>query len=296
MKRFKKIYIEITNVCNLECEFCPKTNRIPKFMTIDEFSHILDEVKEFTDYIYFHVKGEPLLHPKIEELLNIAYNKRLKVNITTNGTLINKTKEKLIGKPSLRQINFSLHSFDGNKKMKDKDKYLNDIFDFIRESRNTKIPTEEMLIIALRLWNLSRHDILDMKINKNREILDRIKSEFDLDFNIEDKINLERGIRIGDKIYLNHDSEFIWPDLDNKIIENEGFCYGLRDQIGILVDGTVVPCCLDGEGKMNLGNIFESKLSQIIDNERAKNIYDSFSRRIIAEELCKRCGFRTRIN
>lgn len=297
MKRFKKVYIEITNVCNLECEFCPKTNRDPKFMTTVEFAHILDEVKNFTNHIYFHVKGEPLLHPKIEELLDIAYDKRLKVNITTNGTLIKKMKEKLIGKPSLRQINISLHSFDGNKEMKDKDMYINDIFDFIKESRNREISKDaELLIIALRLWNLSREDFVNIVPNKNREILDRIESEFDLDFNIEDKINLERGIRIGEKIYLNHDSEFVWPNLNNEIIENQGFCYGLRDQIGILVDGTVIPCCLDGEGVLKLGNIFENKLCEIIDGVRAKKIYEGFSRRIIVEEMCKRCGFRTRIN
>lgn len=297
MKRFKKVYVEITNICNLECEFCPKTNRDPKFMTTMEFSHILDEVKEFTDHIYFHVKGEPLLHPKIEELLDIAYNKGLKVNITTNGTLIKDMKEKLIGKPSLRQINISLHSFDGNKKMKDKDKYINDIFDFIKESRDRVISKDaELLIIALRLWNLSREDFANMTANKNREILDRIESEFDLQFDIEDKINLERGIRIDDKIYLNHDSEFVWPDLNNELIESEGFCYGLRDQIGILVDGTVIPCCLDGEGELNLGNIFEHKLCEIIDGVRAQKIYEGFSRRIIVEEMCKRCGFRTRIN
>lgn len=297
MKRFKKVYIEITNLCNMECEFCPKTNRNPRFMTTIEFSHILDEIKKFTDYIYFHVKGEPLLHPKIEEFLDIAYDKGLKVNITTNGTLISEMKEKLIGKPSLRQINISLHSFDGNKDLKDKDGYINNIFDFIRKSRNKEISKDgELLIIALRLWNLSRDDLLNKESNKNREILDRIELEFNLEFDIEDRINLERGIRIGEKIYLNHDSEFIWPDLNNEIIEDKGFCYGLRDQIGILVDGTVIPCCLDGEGKLALGNIFENRFSEIIDGERAKRIYDGFSRRIIEEEMCKRCGFRTRIN
>lgn len=297
MKRFKKVYIEITNLCNMECEFCPKTNRNPRFMTTIEFSHILDEIKKFTDYIYFHVKGEPLLHPKIEEFLDIAYDKGLKVNITTNGTLISEMKEKLIGKPSLRQINISLHSFDGNKDLKDKDGYINNIFDFIKKSRNKEISKDgELLIIALRLWNLSRDDLLNKESNKNREILDRIELEFNLEFDIEDRINLERGIRIGEKIYLNHDSEFIWPDLNNEIIEDKGFCYGLRDQIGILVDGTVIPCCLDGEGKLALGNIFENRFSEIIDGERAKRIYDGFSRRIIVEEMCKRCGFRTRIN
>ncbi|MDR7857253.1 radical SAM/SPASM domain-containing protein [Tissierella sp.] len=297
MKRFKKVYIEITNVCNLQCEFCPKTARKAKFMTIEEFNYILDQVKEFTDHIYFHVKGEPLVHPRIGEFLDIAHDKELKVNITTNGTLINEVKEKLINKPALRQINISLHSFDGNKGMEDKSGYLDNIFRFIRESRDSKVDKDiELLIIALRLWNLSKDDLINKEPSKNREILNRIEAEFNLEFDIEDKINLERGIRIGEKIYLNHESEFVWPDLNNEIFEDEGFCYGLRDQIGILVDGTVIPCCLDGEGKLDLGNIFETMFSEIIAGKRAKKIYDGFSRRIIVEEMCKRCGFRTKIN
>lgn len=295
MKRVKKVYIEITNKCNLECEFCPKTARQPRFMEINEFSYILDDIKAYTDHIYFHVKGEPLLHPQIDEFLDISYKKGLKVNITTNGTLLSKVKDKLIGKPALRQVNISLHSFDGNKSMKDKNGYLDNVFDFIRESRDReRFIDKELLIIALRLWNLSRDELPIIDSDRNIEILERIESEFNLEYDIKDKINLERGIRIGEKLYLNHDSEFIWPDMNNEIFADTGFCYGLRDQIGILVDGTVIPCCLDGEGKMPLGNIYKTNLNEILLGERARNIYDGFSRRIIVEELCKRCGFRTR--
>ncbi len=296
MKRFKKVYIEITNICNLECEFCPRTSRVSKMMNTEEFTHILDEVKDYTDFIYFHIKGEPLLHPRVGEFLDIAHEKGLMVNITTNGTLIKEVKDQLLGKPSLRQINISLHSFDGNKGKEGKDEYLDNIFSFIKESRNPQfIINGRLLIIALRLWNLSREDLSNIETNDNKEVLDRIKFEYNLDYDIKSKINLERGIRIDEKIYLNHDSEFVWPDLSNDLIGDEGFCYGLRDQIGILVDGTVIPCCLDGEGKLNLGNIFDSRFSEILVGERTKNIYEGFSRRIIVEEMCKRCGYRTRI-
>lgn len=291
MKRFKKVYIEITNICNLQCKFCPKANRKPKFIRTSEFSYILDEIREFTDYIYFHVKGEPLLHPNIDELLDISYSKGLKVNITTNGTLLSKVKEQLIGKPALRQINISLHSFDGNDGMNSKNDYLDNIFEFIESAKEDK-----SLIIALRLWNLSENNFLNKEIEKNREILNRIQQEFNLSFKIEDMINPHRGIKIGENIYLNQDSEFIWPDLKNDAFGDRGYCYGLRDQIGILVDGTVIPCCLDGEGKIALGNIFDQKLSEILSNERATKIYDGFSKRMVVEEMCKKCGFRTRFN
>ncbi len=291
MKRFKKVYIEITNICNLQCEFCPKTNREQKFISTSEFSYILDEIKEFTDYIYFHVKGEPLLHPKIGELLDISYNKGFKVNITTNGTLLSKVKEKLIGKPALRQINISLHSFDGNNNRDTKEKYLDNVFDFIESAK-----VDSSIIIALRLWNLTRDNLVNQEIERNREILNRIEKEFELSYKIEDTINPNKGLKIADRIYLNQDSEFIWPDLNNEEFGSRGYCYGLRDQIGILADGTVIPCCLDGEGKIFLGNIYNTKLNEILSGSRAKEIYDGFSKRVVVEEMCKKCGFRTRFN
>ncbi len=291
MKKFKKVYIEITNVCNLQCDFCPQTMRKPNFMGIEEFTHILSEIKGFTDYIYFHIKGEPLLHPDIDKFLDISYEKGFKVNITTNGILIDKVKDKLMGKPALRQINFSLHSFDGNTKLTNKEDYLKEIFNFIRETRD-----EESFIIALRLWNLYEDNIINKEARKNKEIIEKIEEEFNLPFKIQEQITPQRGIKIGDRLYLNQDSRFQWPDLNAEELNNVGFCYGLRDQIGILSDGTVIPCCLDGEGVINLGNVFETPFSEIIMSERARKIYEGFSNRKVVEELCKKCGYRIKFN
>ena len=133
MKKYKKVYIEITNVCNLACDFCPQTRRSSEFMKVETFSKILDQIKSYTDYIYFHVKGEPLLHPDIEEFLDLSFEKGFKVNITTNGTLINKVKDKIIFKPALRQINFSLHSFHVNLGCNNEEEYINNILSFTRE-------------------------------------------------------------------------------------------------------------------------------------------------------------------
>ncbi|MBU5437354.1 SPASM domain-containing protein [Tissierella sp. MSJ-40] len=291
MKKFKKVYIEITNVCNLQCDFCPQIMREPNFMGIEEFTHILSEIKGFTDYIYFHIKGEPLLHPDIDKFLDISYEKGFKVNITTNGTLIDKVKDKLMGKPALRQINFSLHSFDGNTKLTNKEDYLKEIFNFIKETRD-----EESLIIALRLWNLDEDNIINKEAKRNKEIIEKIEEEFNLPFKIQEEITPQRGIKIGDRLYLNQDSRFQWPDLDAEELNDVGFCYGLRDQIGILSDGTVIPCCLDGEGVINLGNIFETSFSEIIMGDRAKKIYEGFSNRKVVEELCRKCGYRVKFN
>ncbi len=287
MKKFKKFYIEITNVCNLTCSFCPQTRRQPEFMKIETFSNILDQIKPHTDYIYFHVKGEPLLHPEIDKFLDLSHEKGFKVNITTNGTLINKAKDKLMKKPALRQINFSLHSLSGNVGYDHKEEYLSNILSFVKEVRNNP-----GIIISLRLWNLEQDNLVNLENKRNHEMLETIEKEFDLPYKIQEKITPGRGIKIADKIYLNQDHEFKWPDLKEDEDDGIGFCYGLRNQIAILVDGTVVPCCLDGEGVINLGNIKETHFSEIVESERANNIYDGFSRRYAVEEFCRKCGYR----
>ncbi|MGK0466690.1 radical SAM/SPASM domain-containing protein [Clostridium sp.] len=291
MKKFKKFYIEITNVCNLSCSFCPKTLRCPEFMSIETFRKILDQIKPHTDYIYFHVKGEPFLHPKLDDFLDLSYEKGFKVNITTNGTLINKVHDKIMLKPSLRQINFSLHSFDGNECVSDKNEYVNNIISFVKEAINT---TDTLF--SLRLWNLDVNNSTNHKNVKNKDLLSVIEHAFKLSYKIEEEIHPGRGIKICNKVYLNQDHEFKWPDLKVEEDNNPSFCYGLRNQVAILVDGTVVPCCLDGEGIINLGNIHNANFSDIVNSKRANDIYNGFSKREAVEELCRKCGYRKKFN
>lgn len=260
-------------------------------MSIDEFKKILAEIKPYGKYIYFHVKGEPFMHPEIDKFLDISYEKGFKVNITTNGTLIHKVKDKIMLKPALRQINFSLHSLDGNEEYKNGEDYINNILLFVKDA--TK---KTNTFISLRLWNLDKDNKVNMEREKNRKLLQKIEREFQLPYSIEEKIMPGRGIKIADKVYLNQDHEFKWPDLNAKEDEGIGFCYGLRNQVAILVDGTVVPCCLDGEGVINLGNIHEESFTTIIESNRANSIVTGFSRRQSVEELCRKCGYRQKFN
>ena len=286
LKTFKKVYIEITSVCNLACSFCPPTERAKGLIKVEQFNKILDEIRPHTKYIYLHVKGEPLLHPRIDQLLDAAHAKGFKVNITTNGTLIKKNREKLLGKPALRQINFSLHSFDGHEGSENREKYLGDILDFVRDAK------EYNTIISYRLWNLQKEQVTDLAARRNRETLEILETEYHLDYKIEEKVQPGKGVKIAHNVYLNQDHEFRWPSLLAPEDEGKGFCHALRSQAAILVDGTVVPCCLDGEGVINLGNVHEQSFTEIVEGERANNIVAGFSRREAVEELCRKCGFR----
>lgn len=282
------MYIEITSVCNLACSFCPPTARKANIIKLDAFNNILDQIKDHTRYIYLHVKGEPLLHARIDQLLDAAHAKGFKVNITTNGTLIKKNREKLLGKPALRQINFSLHSFDGHEGSENREKYLGDILEFVRDSR------EHNTIISYRLWNLQQYQVSDLVQRRNRETLEILENEYNLDFKIEEKVQPGKGIKIAPNVFLNQDHEFQWPSLQAPEDDGKGFCHALRSQAAILVDGTVVPCCLDGEGVINLGNVNKTPFSEIIESERANALYDGFTRREAVEEMCRKCGYRQR--
>lgn len=273
MKRFAKVYVEISNICNLKCSFCPGTKRSPKRMNVQEFKTVLEKIKDYTDYIYFHLLGEPLCHPDLETFLKIAEDMNFKVIITTNGMLLSKNKDILLESKSHYKTVISLHSFEANDNKNSFEKYLNDCFEYAKDAENKKI-------VVLRLWNNGGKDSL------NDKILSYLENYFP-----EPWAEERNGTRIGEKIYIQYGDKFDWPTLENDNVEEKVFCYGLRDQIGVLADGTVVPCCLDNNGEINLGNIFEKDFEEIINSPKALNIYNGFSNRTACEELCKRCSF-----
>ncbi len=273
MKKFSKVYVEISNICNLNCSFCPGTTRKPRRMNIEEFQIVLTKIKPYTDFILFHLLGEPLCHPDLEAFLNIAEEMKFMVIIITNGTLLSKNKDILLNSKSHYKTVISLHSFEANDNTISLDEYLNSCFEYAKSAENKKI-------VVLRLWNNGGKDSL------NDEILNTLENHFPKPWYEE-----RNGTRIGEKIYIQYGDKFDWPTLESDDTNEKIFCYGLRDQIGILADGTIVPCCLDNNGTIKLGNIFETDLEEIINSERAQNIYNGFSNRNACEELCKRCSF-----
>lgn len=272
MQKFKKIYIEITNRCNLNCSFCSKVEKKKKDMSLEEFEEVLKKVKDYTNYIYLHVKGEPLLHRNIIEMINLANNYNLKVNLTTNGTLFKEKAKELGNCTNLNKINFSLHSENNNEN------YFKDIFDNIKYLNN--------ITVVYRLWTLKNNE-LD---KKSTEIVNKIKDYYNLSTEVVEKIKKEKNIKISSTIYVDKDNEFIWP-VENDY-KSSGYCYALKTQIAILSDGTVVPCCLDSNGKIELGNIFKESLEDIINKEKYQNLKKSFSDRKPCERLCQSCTFK----
>ena len=275
MKRFKKVYLEISNICNLHCNFCPGTKRRKQILEAIEFSQILQKLQPWTDYLYFHLMGEPLCHPQLERYLQLAANAGFKVILTTNGTLLEKHREMLLSS-GVHKINISLHAFEANDLDIPFENYLTQCFRFGQEA-------EGNMIITYRLWNEGGAN------RQNQKILSAMKEYFPREWTKE-----PRGTRIGQKVYLEHGDKFDWPDLSAANQGERVFCYGLRDQLGVLCDGTVVPCCLDHEGDIALGNLLKQEMDEILSSTRAKNLYDGFSRAVATEELCRKCGYARR--
>lgn len=273
MKRFQKIYLEISNICNLHCAFCPGTRRTPMAMSEENFACLLEKLRPFTDYLYFHLMGEPLCHPKLGVFLSMAHKAGFRVILTTNGTLLPKMSELLLHAPGLHKVNVSLHAFEANDLDVPFVEYLDRCFAFGKAAEGKKL-------VIYRLWNHGGAD------EKNAEILDAMEHYFPKPWADD-----WRGARIGERIYLDYGDKFDWPDLSAPDGGEGVACYGLRDQLGVLADGTVVPCCLDHDGDIALGNLFTQSMEEILCSVRAKAIYDGFLAGRAVEPLCRRCGY-----
>jgi len=276
MKRFQKVYLEISNICNLRCRFCPGTKRRPKVMTEKELSVLLPKLRSWTDFLYFHLMGEPLCHPQLVTFLNAAGTYGFKVILTTNGSLLEKQQSLLLSSAPLHKINISLHAFEANDLEIPFETYLQQCFAFGKAAEGKKI-------VVFRLWNHGGAD------KRNSEILSALDDYFPKPW-----VSERKGIRIGNRVYLEYGDKFDWPDLSAEDQGDQVSCYGLRDQIGVLCDGTVVPCCLDHDGDLALGNLLESELEEILESERAQAIYHGFQQQFAAEELCRKCGYARR--
>ena len=274
--KYSRVYVEITNICNRACSFCPGTKRTKQRMTLDEFGVVLDKLQGITEYVYLHVMGEPLTHPELCEFIDLASERGFKCSITTNGTLLGKRAEELLSS-SLYKANISIHSFE-NGTDEEYLSYLNGCFDFADEASKRGILT------VLRLWNRGYDG------GRNLDTLAILREKFK-DDEWREGVN---STRIRHRLHLEWGDRFEWPDVGCDELGDQVFCHGLGDHFGILVDGRVIPCCLDREGVIELGNVFTDDLVDVLTSERAEKMRDGFRNKKATEELCRKCGYARR--
>ena len=281
MLRFKKVYIEITNGCNLSCSFCKASARPIRQMTPAEFEYVLAAIKPYTDFVYLHVLGEPLTHPSLGFFLDACGYGGIHASITTNATLLGRRKSELSHKPALRQMNYSLHGLLESDY--DTEHTIEVIADWAREEGRD-------IYHCLRLWNLESG-----QMERNLMIMEILRNAFkdyaDGQWPSIDRITVGNGVKIAPNVFLQQQRRFVWPSTEGEQVFMAGRCGGLQHDVGILSDGRVVPCCLDGEGVLTLGNIFNESMADILSNPLAKAIRKGFDQGHVVEPFCRTCGF-----
>lgn len=281
-----RCYIEITNTCNLNCDFCPKHHRAKRQMTFEEFNLLTDKLRGKVCFLYFHLMGEPLLHPLLPEFITIAREKGFKTVLTSNGTLLHRAMNLLDTLP--HKVQLSLHSHESNARGQLAE-YMDEVMSFSTQA------AKRGTCIVLRLWNQGGRD------QENEEVMRLIERYVPKPWH-----ERSDGFRLCDNLYLEFDRKFQWPDVKEGKIETkdasdsavtekaEGtkpqlFCKALLKQIGVLVDGSLVPCCLDHNGDVVLGNLFQQSLEEILASPRAQALVEGFRHHIASESLCQNC-------
>ena len=287
--KFHRIYIEITNICGLKCSFCPTSDLLPKTMSLKIFEDIVIQSKKYTKEIALHVMGDPLTLNNLFEYLDILEKYKMKAILTTSGYFIKKQPTSTLFHNAVKQINISLNSYNKNDTSITLLQYMRPIINLCEE----KLKQDANLFINLRIWNLD--DIMSEK-SFNRELFKELSNNFDFNKSIDEiYTNRPKSIRLENKILLHFDNYFEWPSLNNPIY-GDGACLGIKSHIAILVDGRVVPCCLDSKGVIELGDLKKNTLDEIMGNNRTQSIKNGFQNGIAVEELCQKCSYKNRFN
>ena len=287
--KFYRIYIELTNVCGLSCSFCPTKELPAKEMDLVFFESIIRQAKHYTKEIACHVVGDPLTQSNLVEYLDIIHKYGLKAMLTTSGYFLKKHAYDTLFHPCVKQINISLNSFNKNDTALTFEQYINPVLALCQ----AKLKRKEELFFNLRVWNL---DEMMSERTFNDTLFAKLSSAFDVKLDL-DTIYKERpkSIRLASKILVHFDNYFEWPSLQNKNY-GHGTCQGLQSHIAILASGKVVPCCLDCDGIIELGDLHKNTLDDILSFERSVKMLEGFNEGKAIEELCQKCSYKNRFN
>lgn len=280
----KRIYIEISNICNVNCSFCPIDERETQVMDLESFERTIKDAAPLAEQICLHLMGEPLAHPKFLGIMELCEKYQAKIQITTNGLLLNRYEKNLLESTAVKQINFSLQAYKDNFPHKNLNDYLRPILDFVAEAQ--KIKPE--LYINFRMWNQDSND------HDNKDIFEYVERYFNVSINPNIEVGAIKSKKIINRFYFHFDSRFEWPKLDAPIQGTQGRCNGIIDHIGILANGVVVPCCLDDKAVINLGNCKDQSLKSIMNSPRVNAMRSGFKNGVLVESLCQRCTYINR--
>jgi len=287
--KFYRIYIELTNICGLRCSFCPTKNLPNTTMDLEFFESIVQQAKAFTNEIACHVFGDPLTLSNLRDYLEIIDKYKMKAILTTSGYFMKKQHYETLFHPAVKQINVSLNAFNKNDTSITFEQYMKPILELCHE----KVKQKKELFINLRIWNL------DEKMSEkdfNSELFKVLEETFDVRLDLKSlNPKKQKNIRLDNKVLLHFDNYFEWPSLNNENY-GHGTCQGLSSHVAVLASGRVVPCCLDSEGVINLGNLHEKSLHDILYETGTTEMREGFKVGKCTQELCLKCSYKDRFN
>lgn len=289
MAKFDRVYIEISNICNLQCSFCPEVERDKKIMEFALFKSTIDQLQGLTSEVTFHLMGEPMTHPEFGRFLAYCEQVKMNVQLTTNGTLIkDENRAQHLLSPAIRQVNFSLQSYLANYPDKEVKNYLHPIFQWTKKAMTLRPD----LYVNFRLWSVGGDGIAE---EQRQTLVTSINNEFGSHLPVSADVGFRKSKHIQARLYAHFDSRFEWPNRQRPVRSVTGFCYALKNHFGVHADGTIVPCCLDKESDLALGKVQEGILLAL-NSERALKMLRGFARNELCEGLCQRCGFISRFD
>lgn len=306
------VYIEITDVCNLRCSFCPcgkdahskssdfahsKASEAASrtFMPSELFEKCLAGAVEIgAGNVFFHVLGEPTLHPGFGLYLKKVESTPLKVTLTTNGTTIARTGRSILASSAVRQVNFSTHAY-AELARETAEAHLQNVLDFCQMAQALRPD----LYINLRLWNVGAEEAARW----NNYMLARVNETFGTEVVPGHFCSRHKSFNVTGRLYLHEDTRFEWPGLDERpktrdernsassIEAVKGTCHALDTHVAILHDGRVVACCLDHSGQITLGKIQEQSLAEILESPFATQIREGFAKHELRHPFCQKCSY-----
>lgn len=256
-------------------------------MTEAQLRAVLRQVAPLADRVTYHLMGEPTSHPDFPRFVDVAREEGARLEITTNGTLLSQVNMTALLAPAVEQVNFSLQSFSNNFPNASPDRWLSGILEFTRRA----LEERPDLYVNFRFWNLPSDALED---TENEAILTKIEEALSVTINRRVDPRLRKSKLLRGRLYIHYDTRFEWPSLSLPLLRSSGKCLGGSQQIAIHANGDVVPCCLDKEAAIRLGNIFETPLDEVLRSVRLAKLVTSFQRGELVEDLCRRCEFSTR--
>jgi radical SAM protein with 4Fe4S-binding SPASM domain len=273
---FNRIYLEITNHCNQACSFCPPHSRNTRYLSVDELHHRMHALAQHTKNVYFHVKGEPLMSPHLADALDAAYKNHLNVHLVSNGLLIEKHGDLILNHPAVQTISISLHSYHELEESR-RDRQITHLKSWL-DRQHPQHPH-----IRLRVW-----DAGTQSHPFSRNLIRRLTA-----YEMDEHVRPDFRVSLTHNRHIQSDVRFSWPSLADGERYPEGRC-NAGMMLAILADGTVTPCCLDGEGIIALGNLNTASLDEIIASPRYRAFLQGMNDRKPSEALCRSCSFKQR--